>query len=263
MHKPTYSEQQRIRALEQLIQEQRLVTYFQPIVDMHFLSVVGFEVLNRPDHSPEFLGANDLYSFASKINLASQLDRVCRNIGIRRFAAAAASDEGLRTMQIFINVHPDALESPGFHSQETLGILEEHRLSPTQIVFEITERGAIEDYTKFGEMLACYHEKGYRIAIDDFGTGYNSLQSIVYVNPHIIKVDRSIVSQIDVRERQQKLLEIITHYAREIGALVLAEGVEREEEVGQLKRLGVDLAQGYYFGVPSTDMANFRRLLRH
>ncbi|OUM90927.1 MAG: hypothetical protein BAA01_00415 [Bacillus thermozeamaize] len=263
MHKPIYSDQQRKNALERLIQNRQLVTYFQPIVDMKSQRVIGFELLNRPDQSPEFAGANDLYSFASKMNLASQLDRVCRDIGIQRFSSAAAMYEELRMMQIFVNVHTDALESPGFHSQETLGILEENGLSPTQIVFEITERGAIEDYTRFGEILVCYHEKGFRIAIDDFGTGYNSLQSIVYVNPHIIKVDRSIVNQIDNRERQQKLLEIITRYAREIGALVLAEGVERKEEVCLLMQLGVDLAQGYYFGPPTTEIGRFRHLLMH
>ncbi|MFO7262556.1 MAG: hypothetical protein A6D91_09285 [Bacillaceae bacterium G1] len=262
MDRSHYSHDDRIRALDRLIADCNLVTYFQPIVELKSRRAIGFEVLNRPHAAPEFADASDLYRFASAVKQVSDLDRVCRQLGIRRFAEAAADDEAFRTMKLFLNVHPDALDIPGCHSQETLDMLREHRLSPQQIVLEITEQGAIHDFDQFEYVLTCFNEKGFHIAIDDFGTGYNSLQTIVYIQPHIIKVDRSIVRDIHQRERQQKLVEIVLQYAREIGALVLAEGVESEAEAEQLTKMGVDLTQGYLFGVPSTDLHCFRHLLQ-
>lgn len=261
MNRSLFSQEERVRALARLIMDRQLVTYFQPIVDLQTLRAIGFEVLNRPDASPEFANASDLYRFASEVHQVSDLDRVSRELGLRRFAEMTAGDEMLRTMQVFLNVHPETLASLACFSQETLEVLAACQLSPTQIVLEITEQGAIHDYGQLEAVLTCFNDKGFHIAIDDFGTGYNSLQSIVYIQPQIIKVDRSIVQAIHERERQQKLVEIILHYAREIGASVLAEGVETEAEVDTLRQMGVDMAQGYWFGIPDTDIHRFRHLL--
>lgn len=262
MDRPSYSQEERTEALARLIAQRNLTTFFQPIVDMSNMRAVGFEVLNRPTAAPEFANAADLYRFASETNRMAELDRLCRELGIYRFAEATAENEKLRTMQVFLNIHPGVLSAPGYHSQETLDMLQEHGLSPHQIVLEITEQGAIQDYSQFEATMSCFNEKGFHIAIDDFGTGYNSLQSIVYVHPQVIKVDRSIVHNIHERERQQKLVRIILQYAREIGALLLAEGVETEAELRQLKQMGVDLAQGYFFGQPDTNLLRFHNLIQ-
>lgn len=260
MDKPSYSQEERARALARLIEKRDLVTYFQPIVEMTNMRAVGFEVLNRPRGTPEFANAAELYHFAGETDRVAELDRLCRELGIRRFAEEAAKDERLRQVQVYLNVHPGMLTAPGSHAQETLDIVDDFGLSPEQVVLEITEQGSVQDYSRLETVMTCFNKKGFHIAIDDFGTGYNSLQSIVFIQPQVIKVDRSIVRNIHERERQQKLVRIILQYAREIGALLLAEGVETEGELRQLREMSVDLAQGYLFGQPDTNLQRFCHL---
>jgi len=91
----------------------------------------------------------------------------------------------------------------------------------------------------------------FRIAVDDLGSGYNSLSVLAALRPHFMKVDRSIVEQIETDDRKQRLVELLVLFAKATGTQLVIEGIETEEEAGVVMRMGADLLQGFLYGRPS------------
>jgi EAL domain-containing protein (putative c-di-GMP-specific phosphodiesterase class I) len=121
---------------------------------------------------------------------------------------------------------------------------------PSRIVLEITERTAITDYPRFQEYLNRFRGMGFRFAVDDAGSGYAGLGSIANLEPDFIKLDISLIGNIDSNFLKQHLVETMVGFAETHGAMVVAEGVEREEEFETIKQLGVHLTQGFLFHQP-------------
>ncbi|HET6232374.1 MAG TPA: EAL domain-containing protein, partial [Longimicrobiaceae bacterium] len=122
---------------------------------------------------------------------------------------------------------------------------------PERVVIEITERTAITDYPKFQGYLKEFRDRGFRFAVDDAGSGYAGLGSIANLEPDFIKLDISLISDIDANFMKQNLVETMVSFANDHGIKVIAEGVEREEEYDAVRRLGVHLTQGFLFHRPS------------
>lgn len=155
---------------------------------------------------------------------------------------------------LFINIHPNVLLDKNYHSGETRVLLESLNLSPEQVVFELTERSAVVDFEEFARVLSHYRSQGYRIAVDDVGSGYNSLKTLIYLKPEFIKLDRSLIQDINEHTAQQQLLTVILNYAIESGTKVIAEGVETKAEYEFLQSVGVHYAQGYAIGRPNENL---------
>ena len=115
------------------------------------------------------------------------------------------------------------------------------------MVVEITERVAIVRHDEFQGALKTFKERGYRVAVDDMGAGYASLQSLAAIEPDFLKFDISLVRDIDRSSIKRSLLESLRHLAEKIHSRVIAEGVERPEEMQTLLELGIELGQGYLF----------------
>jgi EAL domain-containing protein (putative c-di-GMP-specific phosphodiesterase class I) len=114
-------------------------------------------------------------------------------------------------------------------------------------VVEITERVAIVHHDEFQDALRTFKERGYRVAVDDMGAGNASQQSLASIEPDFLKFDTSLVHDIDKSSIKQSLLETLRQLADKIKARVIAEGIEREEELQVLKKLGIELGQGFLF----------------
>ncbi|MNS72058.1 putative membrane protein YjcC [compost metagenome] len=127
-------------------------------------------------------------------------------------------------------------------------------MSPGQIVFELTEKQAVTDYESYEGVLASYRAQGFRIAIDDAGSGYNSLKTLVYLKPEYVKLDRSLIQDIHLNPVQQQIVMILVEYANKSGTHVIAEGIERVEELAYLRERGVHMGQGYALGRPSSEL---------
>ena len=155
---------------------------------------------------------------------------------------------------LFLNIHPNVLLDKNYHSGETLTQLKSLGIQPQQVVFELTERSAVTDFDEFSRVLSHYRSQGYRIAIDDVGSGYNSLKTLIYLKPEFIKIDRSLIQNIDVEIPQQQLLSVILNYAQQSETKVIAEGIERIEEFHYIKQVGVHYAQGYAIGRPNEQL---------
>lgn len=234
------------RAIDKLLENRMIKPVYQPIIALqHSGEVFGYEALSRTEDQTWFSGPMELFLFAEKEGLAYALDRLAREKAI-----AGCKTLG-KEQKLFINVMAQIMEDPSFSPGQTLGLLEQHHLSPHNIVFEITERSEIADFASVKKALEHYRSQGYQIAIDDVGAGYSSLQSIVELRPDYLKVDRSIIQNIHMDEMKEHILHTLIQLASKMGISVIAEGIEQEEELALVRKMGVQYAQGYLLGKPA------------
>jgi EAL domain-containing protein (putative c-di-GMP-specific phosphodiesterase class I) len=234
------------RALERVIGERLIQPVYQPIVSLlRQGDVFGFEALTRTEDQTWFAGPMELFQCAELEGLTYSLDRLAREKAI---------DGCLRLMpgqKLFINVMAQIMEDPSFSPGQTLSLLEQHRLSPHHVVFEITERSSIADFGSVKKALEHYRSQGYQIAIDDVGAGYSSLQSIAELRPDYLKVDRSIIQNIHLDEMKEHILYTLVQLAAKMDISIIAEGIELEAELAKVHEMGIEYAQGYFLGRPA------------
>lgn len=224
-----------------------LHVHFQPIVHADDSSVFGYEALLRCNGSlfastPRFIAAAELLGRIGDVGFA-----------VRGAVADVLTARPGQAPTIFVNLHPSEVRA------DVLGIAAEPLLPfATQIVLEITEGAALAPDLELKDNLARLRESGYRIAIDDLGEGYAGLSSLVRVNPDIVKIDMSLVSNIDRTPLKQDIVSAIIGMARPHRILVVGEGVETEAERATLRELGCDLLQGYLFAEPGPPFVESR-----
>ncbi|MCE4046305.1 EAL domain-containing protein [Lysinibacillus fusiformis] len=244
----------RLKALKQIIQQGSLHTYFQPIVDLQTAQTIGFEALNRPIPSELFTSVDQFYEFVGQTDCVFLFECFCRNLSLQRFKERMDNDLVDKNLLVFLNIHPNVLLDKKYHSGETLQLLKELGIKPQQVVFELTERSAVIDFVEFERVLSHYRSQGYRIAVDDVGSGYNSLKTLIYLKPEFIKLDRSLIKCIDQISEQQQLVTLLMKYAEQAKTKIIAEGIERQEELEYLHRIGIHYAQGYAIGKPAKEI---------
>jgi EAL domain-containing protein (putative c-di-GMP-specific phosphodiesterase class I) len=145
---------------------------------------------------------------------------------------------------------------PEFRDSYLKTFLEELKLNPVNIVLEVTEREAIENYELFKEAVQYYSDVGFAIAVDDTGAGYSSLETVVELKPQYIKIDISIVRDIDKNILKQELIKAIIGLAKQMNSTLIAEGIETIEELNTLKKIGIGVGQGFLFAKPSPTFAD-------
>lgn len=227
-----------------LLSKRQVEAYFQPIISMETGEPLGWEALSRGPKGSRFERPDSLFAYAEESGELYQLERICRERAIEKSEALP------HKIKLFLNINPRTIDDPNFTKGETRRLLDRYGLTPSQIVFEITERHSIQDYTAFRKTLEHYRQQGYLIAVDDAGAGYSSLQSIVELCPDFIKMDMSLVRGVHNDPVKQALLEAFVTLARKIKCKIIAEGIEYEEELKTLHDLGIDYAQGYLLGRP-------------
>ncbi|HIJ39141.1 MAG TPA: EAL domain-containing protein, partial [Rhodospirillaceae bacterium] len=160
--------------------------------------------------------------------------------------------------KLFINIDNRTL-APGvdLHA-ETRAVIDAYGLSPSSIVFEISERHPLGQPDLAVAMLKVFRENSYRLAIDDFGSGFSGLQMLYFAEPEFLKIDRFFVSDIANNSKKKLFLTQIVNIAHLLGVVVLAEGVETEREYLVCKEIGCDLLQGYLVQKPTTDLTQLR-----
>ena len=219
---------------------------FQPIIETRSGEVFGFEALARIPGSTCFNNIADLFPFAEKIGQLYPIETLCRRQAITSYPNIAQNKE-----MLFLNINPKVLIDPEFASGHTRKLLIEKGLAPTDVVLEITERSAIEDFSTFRDALDHYRSQGYLIALDDVGAGYSSLQSVAELHPDFLKVDRSLIQGVNTDPIKWALLETFVTFSKRIGCRIIAEGVETAEEMRTVVQLGVDYVQGFFVARPT------------
>lgn len=228
--------------LARILHHESITVLAQPIISLTDGEVFGWEILTRgPQNTPLHTPA-DLFEFAYQADLLTKMEFL-----VMKKALEEIHHRGIKE-QVFINITPISLGHPLFLDQ-LLGYLKQYpHIQPSQIVLEITERHTIRDYAYMGTILAQYRAYGFRFAVDDAGAGYSSLQSISELIPDIIKIDKSVIQNIDRMSVKQSLLKALLYFAENMNCSVVAEGVEREEEAKLL--MGLKVQMGRVFITP-------------
>lgn len=231
--------------MEQILELGTINVLAQPIMNLTSGDVYGWEILTRgPEHSVLHL-PDELFQFASQARLLTKLEFLVAKRALEEIASRKIREP------VFLNVTAATLSHPLF-LPHVLQCLERHPpLSPQQIYFEITERHEVTNFRAMVDILQTYRKHGFRFAVDDAGSGYSSIQLIGELVPELIKIDRSVIQQVDRVAIKESLLKAFVAAAREIQCELVAEGVEREEEMDVLFRLDVKMGQGFYFAKPN------------
>src|SRR5688572_195720 len=223
----------------------RVSSVYEPIVDVATKTVFGYEALARGPVGTDLHSPAVLFDAAEEHRLVFELDCLCRQSGL---AGAVGLPEGTH---LFLTVRPTAIHDPHFRPDAVIRTLERSGLSPRNVVFEISERESIANFTAFREIRDEYKSLGFRFALDDTGAGYASLQAVIELAPDFVKVDRSFVAGVDTDRAKQTLVRALQSVADGIGAQLVGEGLDTLEELEMLGKLNIPFGQGWLFGKPT------------
>ncbi len=232
--------------LRRVLNSESIHTVVLPIFDLTTGEVLGYEALSRGPEGTEFEHPDTLFSAAYDADLVMRLERICRT---RAFSLAESLPEGRK---LFVNIEPDAVGDPQLRDVVSMQLVEGKVLfSPTEIVLELTERCAVNDFSAFRSTLEYLRALGFAIAVDDAGAGYGSLQALAEVRPEWLKVDLSLIRGVDSDEVRARLIESLVAFSNNVGSHLIAEGIETQAELETLRALGVRYGQGFLLGCPS------------
>ncbi len=231
--------------LTQILQRGTITTVFQPIFAIDRQQILGYEALSRGPNDSALCSPGALFSCATTLNKLSELELLCRETAIKTFAAL-----NLRG-KLFLNVSPNTLLDPEHPKGQTLSLLKKHGLGAHQVVIELTEQDKVDDTNLLLSAVEHYRELGFSIAIDDLGAGYSGLKQWSEIQPDIVKIDRYFIDECDCSVVKREFLKSISELAKATNTRVIAEGIERPEELHLLSKLGINNVQGFLLERPS------------
>lgn len=206
---------------------------YQPVLSLDTLTQVGAEALSR---FPDGIDPTEWFAAAAAVGAGTDLEL----FALDRAVAALPDLRGF----LAVNVCAATVATPGFTRRLTGLPLE-------RVVVELTEHEAIEDYQALNEVLHPLRARGLRLAVDDTGAGFASMRHVLALMPDLIKLDISLVRDIDHDPARQALVSALVAFATSTGAKIIAEGIETAEELGCLRGLNVQLGQGYHLARPA------------
>lgn len=235
--------------LRTMLEESRLVTYFQPIVDTEATtSVFAHEALLRGvDSDGHPVPPSRLFATARDADLLFQLD-----LAARRSAIAAACRHGLAT-NLFINFTPTAIYDPDCCLRSTVRAIQDAGFTSEQVVFEVIESDRTTDVDHLVNILSYCRKHGFRVALDDVGAGCSSLNMVHQVRPDFIKLDMELIRDVDDDAYKATMAGKLLEIARELNIRTIAEGIETPGELAWCRRAGVHYVQGYLIGRPAAE----------
>jgi diguanylate cyclase (GGDEF)-like protein len=239
--------------LREYLRDDRIVPYFQPILDCKTGKVFAYETLARLcEPNGETIAAGMFIETIEKYGMGRELDRIMIQKSLAVLKQHIA-DQGVKNCKLFMNLSAQEIQGRGI-----LGYAEQvcHELEipPGNLVFEILERDAIGDMTHMRKFLTELRKKGFSFALDDFGSGYNSFHYLRELHFEFVKLDGAFVRNIMSSKIDHSLVSNLSRLCQDLGILMVAEFVESREIMEALQSMGVDYAQGFYLGVPTPRM---------
>jgi EAL domain-containing protein (putative c-di-GMP-specific phosphodiesterase class I) len=222
--------------LEAVLEGEQLAAALQPIVRLADGKVVGYEALARFPVEYD-MSTGRWFEEAARHGMSVQLELAAARVALGHLARIP--DDAY----LALNASPETVCSDALKSMLTA-------CQPQRLVLEITEHTPVEDYGQLNACLSALQALGVRIAVDDTGAGFSSLRHVLRLAPDIIKLDFTLVREVDQRPRMQALIAALLTFARGTQAELVAEGVETPEQLETLRQLGVPYAQGYHLGYP-------------
>jgi EAL domain-containing protein (putative c-di-GMP-specific phosphodiesterase class I)/GGDEF domain-containing protein len=231
--------------LEDILDNMRLLTLLQPILDLTEGRVMGFEALSRgPSNSP-LHAPQSLFKVAEIHGLQTRLDWACVHSALKTFALLKLPG------QLFVNLSPCSMLDAAFSPELVLVALAEVGMTSSQLIIEITENACHLDYAILREAATRLREVGIEVAMDDLGEGFSSLRLWSELKPAFVKIDKHFISGIHEDPHKIQFVRSITQLAEGANTRVIAEGVESVSELAVLQDIGIRYVQGYLIGRPS------------
>lgn len=240
----------------QLIDHQELTAWFQPIFSGRTGEVYGYEALTRLTRtSPFACDIGQMFDKAHEVGLISTLDMLCRENAFRRAMELGFAQH---ESNLFVNICPASLMHPDHKAGVTDQLADRYGIAKERVILEITEQDAIRNYELFKRSVDHYRKRGYKIAIDDFGVGYGGLKMLSIIEPDYLKVDRHFISGIDTDSFKYNLVDALATVCHKFGIIVIAEGIERPEELEAISHFGIELLQGFLLERPGPALSQRR-----
>lgn len=234
--------------LRRAIRRSELALQFQPFVDLAMGRVVGAEALLRwRTQTHASLSPTEVVRVLEEAGLVHEVGIWTLNAACRQMRAWR--EAGMSDVKVAVNVSAHQLRDPSFLTSVERTVAA-HGLSPSCIELELTESAAMADVARTNAVFERLREMGFSLAIDDFGSGYSSLTYLRRLPFQKLKIDREFVTQVDQRADSRTICKALIDLTAGLELSVLAEGVERFEEVEVLRTMGCSTFQGYYFARP-------------
>ena len=232
--------------LRRALAENRIEAFLQPIVGVRAGQIFAFEALARIRDGDVTLAAGQFIEVAEELRMLQELDLAVFNSGLEQLSSLSGT-------------HPEAkmffnLSTATFNDIEWMRTIPDHLakwgIACSRIVIEITEREALHNISQVKEVIDELRLKKIAFALDDFGSGFSSFLYLKFLTVDYVKIEGSFVQQVAVDGRDRIMVDHIHRMAHEFGLKTVAEFVEDQATADVLIELGVDYAQGYYFGRP-------------
>jgi diguanylate cyclase (GGDEF)-like protein/PAS domain S-box-containing protein len=231
--------------------------YYQPIVEASTGRLVKAEALIRWQTERGFVSPARFIPIAENVGLIEPLGNWVLEAVCQQLAAWAAA--GLPPLPVSINISPRQFNQPDL-ARNIGAALQRHGLAPGLLEIEITESCLARDKKKFLQTLAEMKALGLHVAIDDFGSGYSNMDCLKSMHFSSLKIDRSFIASVEEQDNHRAIYRALISMAHNLSLVVVAEGVETQQQVDFLCGIGCDLIQGYHFSLPlpAVDFAALR-----
>ena len=232
-----------ISRIKEAIAEDKIVPYFQPIIDNKTGAITKYESLMRLiDREGKAVIPFFFLEIAQKAKIYTQLTTIMIDKTFETFS-------DLPQYEFSLNLTIDDIQT----SQITSHIFEklEHYNKPQRVIFEITESEGIEEYSEIDSFINKIKSYGAKVAIDDFGSGYANFDHIINLQANFIKIDGSLIKNIDTCEKSRIITKAIIAFSNKLGSKTVVEFVHNKAVYDKVRELGADFSQGFYLGEPS------------
>jgi EAL domain-containing protein (putative c-di-GMP-specific phosphodiesterase class I) len=232
-------------SLDDILRDKQLQAVFQPIVATRSLDIVGYEGLIRGPAGSALESPAALFAAARAGGRRFELEQACLRAVWSRFKALGLAG------RLFANTSAGILLAPWEQRRALVAELAGLGIDGGRVAIEITEDQAISDYPRLRRIARRLGRHGFTLAIDDLGAGFASLRLWLELRPAYVKIDMVFIRDVERDPVKRAFLLAIRDIARACGTLLIAEGIETEAELGAVRELGIDYAQGYYLARPA------------
>jgi diguanylate cyclase (GGDEF)-like protein len=227
------------------IEQRRLVPFFQPIVSTDGHDQIH-ELLMRIEHEGQIMAAGQFIELAERMGLVPKMDYLLFEAALRKISQSGYQGK------LFVNLSPRSLVmGDAIHNMRAL--CHEYRIDPSRVVFELTERDTVRSLSLLESFVAELKQEGFKFAIDDFGSGFSSFQFVRRLPIDYIKIEGEFVRNMVNDYKDSAFVVTIATLAQQLGLKTVAEFVEDEQTLKEVREAGIDYAQGFYTGKPGPE----------
>jgi EAL domain-containing protein (putative c-di-GMP-specific phosphodiesterase class I)/GGDEF domain-containing protein len=239
---------QDVDELDAIIRHCALTTVFQPIIDLTNSAILGHEALIRGPQDSPLHSPIALFDVAHRSGRLMELELLSRLCSLRSYAAASGE------RKLFLNISSQALCDGNGAFSRFIAALRELAIPHHRVVLELSEQHPYENIEQVCKQVIVYRQLGFGIAIDDLGAGYSGLKLWSEVNPEYVKIDRHFIDGIDRSIVKREFVKSIVTISQGLSCQVIAEGIETLDELDVVRRLGIEIGQGYLFARPEPQL---------